>query len=339
MFFVQNNSFARKIKLRNLKENMEPLILEQNEIALSKKKEEKLLAKKFFPPFLLKMKYGINLIFKIYPKLSYFLTAKLLSVTGKKKLSANAIIFYKQGVKGKVKVDGATFYTYTYGNGPLILMLHGWCSNAARWKVYVNELVNLGFKVMVVDAPGHGTAPGRFLSFFKYAKGIKAILKSESEWYGVVTHSIAGLTAITAIGKTEKKHHPSKFIMMNTFANATTILEKFSNCLGISEEVIKYTKEQMFNFLDFPLSEFSIGKHYNNLNLEGLLVYDTKDVVVPLSESEQIIKNIKSLRTFKTEGLGHNLKSDRVVKVVVGFMKSETNATTSSHVTYKEYVA
>ncbi len=317
----------------------EPLILLQSEIALRKKEEEKLLAMQFFPPYLSKMKHLIRMIHKIHPKTSFLLIIKLLSIAVRKKLSTNAIAFYKKGAKRKIKVDGATFYTYTYGNGPLILMLHGWCSNAARWRVYVSRLVCLGYKVMVVDAPGHGTAPGRFLSIFLYAKGIKAILKTESKWHTVITHSIAGLTAIAAIGNSEKKYHPSKFIMMNTFANATTILEKFSCCLGISEKVVKGSKDKMSKYLDFPIEEFSIRKHYNNINVKGLLVYDTKDSVVPRREAEYIIENIKPLQTLKTEGLGHNLRSNDIVETVVNFMKSETNHTVQLKAVEKKVAA
>ena len=299
----------------------------KSEILVREKKERKLLAKQFFPSFLLKMKYLISVIYKIHPRSSYMFTAKLLSVAGRKKLSTKAVAFYEKGTKRKINVEGATFYTYTYGNGPLILMLHGWCGNAARWRVYVNELVSSGYKVMVVDAPGHGTAPGRFLSIFLYAKGIKAILTSEKKWYGVITHSIAGLTAITAIGNSEKKYHPSKFIMMNTFANATTVLERFSGCLGIPEKVIIGTKELLSNYLDFPLKEYCICRQYNNINTKGLLIYDTNDRIVPQREAEYIIDTIKQLQTLKTEGLGHTLRSNDVVKAVIGFMKNEPLAT------------
>ena len=151
----------------------------QSDIISCKKEQQRLLAKRFFPFYMTKIKYVINAVHSIHPKTSFLMIIKLLSIAVRKKLSTNAIAFYKKGAKREFKIDGAIFCTYTYGNGPLILMLHGWCSNGARWRVYVNELVNSGYKVMVVDAPGHGTAPGRFLSISLYAKGIKAILESE----------------------------------------------------------------------------------------------------------------------------------------------------------------
>lgn len=296
----------------------------KNKIKSNKKSKEQALAKKFFPSYLLYLKHLINITYKMHPKTSFKMTAKLLSIAIRKKLSPNAISFYKKGIKRKFIIDGATFNTFTYGDGPLILMLHGWCSNAARWRVYVNELVNSGYKVMVVDAPGHGTAKGRFLSVFLYAKGIKAILATETKWHTVITHSIAGIIAIAAIGNSDKKHHPTKYIMMNTFANATNILEKISSCLGISEKVVKGSKDMMSKYLDFPLKGFNIHKQYNIMNVKGLLIYDTKDKVVPQKEAAHIINHTKSLQVLKTEGLGHNLKSDFVVKEVVNFVKIES---------------
>jgi len=223
--------------------------------------------------------------------------------------------------------------------GPLILLLHGWYSNGARWRVYVKELVDAGYKVMVVDAPGHGTAPGWFLSFFLYAKGIKKILTAQSQCHTIVTHSIAGLTAMAAIANVDKKQHPSKFIMMNTFANATTVLEKFACCLGISNTIIKGTKKQLSNQLVFPLKEFSICKQINRCSVKSLLIYDTKDSVVPREEAEYILDNTEALEVMKTEGLGHNLKSKYVVNAVVDFVKKGSNNTLQLKDAHKEIAA
>ena len=291
-----------------------------------KNNNDRLLTKQFFPFYLTKIKHILHVIHGLHPKTAHQLLIKLLSIAIKKKLSDNAIAFYKKGIKKEFCIGHSVFYTYTYGNGPLILMLHGWCSNGARWRVYVDALVSRGYKIMVVDAPGHGTAPGRFLSIFQYAKGIQAILASEVKWHTVITHSIAGLTAIAALGHSKKQYHPTKFIMMNTFATATAILKKFSGCLGVSNKVVAGAKKLMSVYTSFPLHTFSISKHINNICENSLLVYDTADPVVPKSEAEYIIKHVPSLNILKTEGLGHNLKSNRIVEQVVSFIEKNRYA-------------
>ncbi len=303
----------------------------QRTISPEERIQEKSLAKKFFPPYISIITNVINTMHKIHPKTSCWLTAKLLSVAGRRKLSPNDIVFYKKGIKQQFNIGKATFHTYAYGKGPVILMLHGWCSNGARWRTYTSQLVRLGYKVVVVDAPGHGNAPGRFLSVSLYVKGIKAILKSESKWHTVITHSIAGLTGITAIGSSDKRHHPSKFIMMNTFANATTMMVKFSRCLGIAEKVIQDTQNWMANYTEYPLEQLSIDKHYNTINVQGLLIYDTKDIVVPSKESNYLLRHIKPLQSIRTEGLGHNLRSTKIQNKVLNFVKNEQLPTVKSN--------
>ena len=295
----------------------------KQEISKEEKVQGNSLAKKFYPPYMSRITSIINAIHKIHPKTSCWMTAKLLSVAGRKKLSGNDNAFYNGGYKKQHKIGNATFYTYAYGRGPAILMLHGWCSNGARWSSYVPQLVSLGYKVIIVDAPGHGKAPGRFLSVSLYVKGIKAILKSEEKWHAVITHSIAGLTGITAIGNSERKYHPTKFVMMNTFATVETMMSKFSRCLGVAEKVIKGTKEWMATYTDYPLEQFSISKHYKNIDVQGLLIYDTQDVVVPRAESNYILSHVQPLKSIKTEGLGHNLRSYKIVDEVLSFVKNK----------------
>lgn len=301
----------------------------QRDITFYSKCQQQVLAKRFFPSYMTKIKYVVNALYDIHPRLSFLLIIKLLSVAIRGKLSRNAKVFYKSGLKKQFIVEGSTFFTYTFGNGPVILMLHGWCSNGARWRVYVKDLVNSGYRVVVVDAPGHGAAPGRFLSVFHYTKGIKVILESETKWHTIITHSIAGLCAMAALGKSDKKHHPSKFIMMNTFANVTRIFETFSCCLGISRKVVEGAIDMMSKSLEFPIHELNIAKHYQKINAKCLLIYDTDDKVVPRCEADYLINEMKSLTVVKTEGLGHNLKSHDVVKQVLTFVNRKMYDTLS----------
>lgn len=291
------------------------------------KEQERIFAKQFFPPYATKVGAFVNLIYRVHPMTAFRMTAKLLSVACRKKLSTSARAFYDKGMQKHIKVGRATFCTYSYGQGPTILMLHGWCSNAARWRVYVTKLVKLGYKIVVVDAPGHGTASGRFLSVSLYAKGIKSILKSEPKWHAIITHSIAGLTAMAALGNSQKKYHPSKFILMNTFASVETMVAKFSRCLDISEVVIEGTKHWMSTYPEFTLDQFDIPMQYPMLQSESMLIHDTNDVVVPKKEMAYLLRRCKSLHVMKTMGLGHNLRSSTVVNGVVDFVVAKTETT------------
>lgn len=70
--------------------------------------------------------------------------------------------------RSTVDVGGTPVTSYTWGEGPAVLLVHGWSSHAAYMTGFVDPLVEQGFRVVAFDAPAHGRTPGdrtvRFLS-------------------------------------------------------------------------------------------------------------------------------------------------------------------------------
>ena len=54
--------------------------------------------------------------------------------------------------------DGTPIYYEVKGNGPAVLLVHGFIVNGESWKktqVY-SDLINLGYKVIILDMRGNG---------------------------------------------------------------------------------------------------------------------------------------------------------------------------------------
>lgn len=49
-----------------------------------------------------------------------------------------------------------TIYIDKHGSGPDLILLHGWAMHGGIWEPVVNPLAEAGFRVHVVDLPGHG---------------------------------------------------------------------------------------------------------------------------------------------------------------------------------------
>src|SRR5215470_10874422 len=50
---------------------------------------------------------------------------------------------------------------YTWGDGPAVLLVHGWGGNAGHLAGFVDPLLAAGFRAVAVDLPGHGRSAGR----------------------------------------------------------------------------------------------------------------------------------------------------------------------------------
>lgn len=293
-------------------------------ISTAKAKETehaRLMAERFFPSYVRRVGQVINTVHRVKPAAACRLNMGVLSVALGSKPKPADLAFYRAGEARLHHCGKHRFYTYTYGQGPAVLLLHGWCSKGARWAAYAQQLVAAGFQAVVMDAPSHGQSPGRFLSVPDYIKAVGCVLRTRTDWHALITHSMGSLTGVIAASETAAANADTKFVLMNTFADCDALMSKFSRCLGISEQVLADTRQWIAEYAGRPLPYFSLHSHLDQLGKPAtLLVADQKDIVVPPSETERILDAIPEIDYLSTEGLGHNLRCEKVMRHVLDFI-------------------
>jgi pimeloyl-[acyl-carrier protein] methyl ester esterase len=92
-------------------------------------------------------------------------------------------------------------YTETTGNGPDIVLLHGWGLHSGIWQTLVAQLAT-AFRVTTVDLPGHGYSPVlKDYSLASLTEQILAVVPKPAAWIG---WSLGGLLTLSAA-----IHHPT----------------------------------------------------------------------------------------------------------------------------------
>lgn len=95
--------------------------------------------------------------------------------------------------------DGATLRGVDCGEGPTVLLVHGWTEHLAFWAPVARRLVDAGFRVVAIDQRGHGasdrgTAPYRPDTL---ADDVRAWVESlDLSDVVVAGHSMGGLAAM-----------------------------------------------------------------------------------------------------------------------------------------------
>lgn len=283
---------------------------------------DRLMVERFFPSYIHRVGQVINLVHQANPATGKKLTMKALSIALRRKLKANDLAFYQQGKKQVHTFRKHRFYSYTYGRGPSVLLLHGWCSHGARWTNYVPELVAAGFQAVVMDAPSHGQSPGRFLSVPDYIACTGVLMHTRVHWHAVLAHSMGSLAGVIAANEYARRAAPGKFVLMSTFRNCDTLMSKFARCLGVSERVLCDTRAWIPEYTGRPLSYFSLVDHLRQMgHPPTMLVADTTDIVVPRQEAKVIVDALPHIQPLFTQGLGHNLRCEQVRDQVIHFIK------------------
>ena len=58
------------------------------------------------------------------------------------------------------EVEGHKIATYWWGEGPVVLCLHGWEGRGSQMGAFAAPLVNAGYTAVAMDLPAHGNSSG-----------------------------------------------------------------------------------------------------------------------------------------------------------------------------------
>lgn len=206
------------------------------------------------------------------------------------------------------------------GNGPTILLLHGWESNVFRWRKLISAFKGTDFNIIAFDAPGHGNSPGKIMNLPIYSKCALAAIKTYAPTY-IIGHSVGGMCALYTLN-----HNPNdqveKIVTLGSPNEFYEIVDGYQKLLGFNSRVYSALDDYIHERYNTRIREFRSVDYVKNLSQSGLLVHDKEDMIVPFHASEQVHNAWKNSMLMPTEGLGHSLHQDDVNEAVVDFINS-----------------
>lgn len=99
-----------------------------------------------------------------------------------------------------VSANGARFHVVTMGEGPLVLMLHGFPMFWWTWRNLIPELAKSGYRAAAMDMRGYGGSdhPPRGYDLFTLSRDVASVIRSLGERSAtVIGHGVGGLVGWT----------------------------------------------------------------------------------------------------------------------------------------------
>ncbi len=104
--------------------------------------------------------------------------------------------------KHTVRAGAERIEVHEWGQGPrTALILHGWGSHAARFAPLARSLVAQEWRVLAIDAPGHGSAPGWRSSLPQFIAALDQVVQDLGPAQALIGHSLGALAAINWLGQ------------------------------------------------------------------------------------------------------------------------------------------
>lgn len=234
-----------------------------------------------------------------------------------------------QGKPFQVAVEGQSIVGWSWGEGPLVYLVHGWGSRGGRLSAYVQPLVDAGFRVVTFDAVGHGASGGRMSSMPQMGRTLRAIVEANGPADGVVAHSLgASVTTLTmewglAVGR-------AVFVAPSADPVGYTLL--WARQLGLRPDVIDRLRTNSQQRIGFSWSDLDIVALARRRTAPLLVIHDDTDDVIPWADGNAIAGAWPGSRLVTTHGLGHSeiVRAPDIVAQGVAFLVNHADNAAAS---------
>lgn len=209
--------------------------------------------------------------------------------------------------------------TWSWGNGPTVLLVHGWNGRGTQLGAFVEPLVAHGLRVVAFDAFGHGESSGSSMSIPELASCVRRISDELGGLYGVVAHSMGGAATTLALSNGLKLE---RAVFVSPPSDPRVFLQIFSDALGIPDQVRLRVKERVERRIGLTMERMRADVIAPTMRVPLLVVHDRDDKEVPLDSGQRIAGAWPGAELIITEGLGHKriLRDEHVTNVAASFI-------------------
>lgn len=237
--------------------------------------------------------------------------------------------------------DGDMFYK-KYGDGPCVILLHGWGQNSETFESVINDLKN-SYKVYVVDFLGFGLSDESEygIKVKDYSEHLKELVDEEDIVNPIIIgHSFGGRVAIDYASK----NNVEKLVLVNSAGIRHRGIKYYF-------KVIKYKVKKIFVYLfnydnyysfirknssrDYRNLSDNMRKTFKNvikkdlkremkkIDCDTLIISSVLDKEVPVKDGEimkKLIRNSELVLFYRSGHFSYIDEESKFIRVVRGFI-------------------
>jgi pimeloyl-ACP methyl ester carboxylesterase len=218
-----------------------------------------------------------------------------------------------------VSAGGRRIAAWSWGDGPPVLLVHGWEGRASQMGGLALGLAEVGFRAVSFDAPGHGRSAGRLSSLPEFAAAIAAVAGRVGPLDGLVGHSFGAVASAYALlqGLAARR-----LVFIATAPDVGVYLNSFGRLLGISPTILALMVRRIERRFGMRWEDGRFATVRAARPVPLLVVHDRDDEETPFAGGEVIARAWAGSQLFATSGLGHRriLRDPAVAREVVNFL-------------------
>lgn len=207
-----------------------------------------------------------------------------------------------------------------WGEGPRVLLAHGWGGRGGQMHAFFEPLVEEGYSVLAFDGPGHGRSEGHTASVPMFARAMQDLAAIQGPFHAVLAHSFGGATATYALSHGLPA---SRAVLIAAPEGPEGFYRELLTALGFSESRQEACLRAMERDYGLRLVDIHGPTRAADIRIPGLVIHDTGDREVPFHHGEAYAAAWPGAKLMRTEGLGHRriLRDPGVIAAAMAFLR------------------
>ena len=234
--------------------------------------------------------------------------------------SSNDLGSFPDAAHTRVPYGNGWLSMWSLGDGPTVLLLHGWGGRAVHLQEFVEPLLAAGFRVVAFDAPAHGRSDGMRTNLVECAGAVLQVAGMVGPIHGIIAHSFGSPTAAMAV-----RHglEIDRLVFIGAPVSIAKLWSKIAHFIGLPAHVSQRAMGQIESRLGISMEEGETDRVVADLDMPLLVFHDEEDRDVPWEDGASIARAAKDANLVRTSGLGHRriIRDPAVIRQAVDFMR------------------
>lgn len=209
---------------------------------------------------------------------------------------------------------------YSYGNSnKKILLVHGWSGRGTQLVKIADAFLENGYSIISFDAPAHGKSGTKTTLMLEFIESILEVEKKYGPFEFAVGHSLGGMSILNAV---KKGLQVKKAVVIGSGNSVVNIVNTFVEKIGLPSKVSVLMRKSFEKKYQFDMESFSAYVAAKEVKIPVLVMHDSDDEDIPVSEAHHLASNLVDHELFITKQLGHRkiLGDAHVIQKIVEFL-------------------
>ena len=214
------------------------------------------------------------------------------------------------------------YVKYVWGDGPAVLLVHGWAGRGSQLATMAAPLVFAGYRVITFDAPAHGDSPGRRTNLMEVSDIIRDLSAEHGGFAAIIGHSFGGMASGFALSEGAAA---TKLVTIGAPVTMRNVLDGFGSQLNATPRTVAGVQRQIERLAKRPVDSFSLSHTLAGSPVTGLIIHDQQDREVGYDQALLLHDLWPHSTLHLTDGLGHRriLRDQATIDRIVAFVDNQ----------------